>query len=199
MSELQQSTYLVGGVADYGATVQGLDELWRVYYDRGDVSYRAAQQTTPSGPQNHVDGSEAIINELTTGPSDIVEYGLELSATGEPEVYALLTTGERIVVCWKCSGIGHVKKDCPSQRRTSPAEAIQLLSQIANSSSERSGRGFLRSRGGGRFGGRGWRGGRGRGRGSGMMAMVLDDGSVIDPGSGGGCPDMELCDLSPPP
>ena len=61
VSEMQQSTFRVAGVADYQATVDGFDELWRAYWNRGQIAPRAAE--TPKPPSNRVDANVASIDE----------------------------------------------------------------------------------------------------------------------------------------
>ena len=74
VAEMQAGTYLVAGNPDYGATVNGFDELWRTYFTRGDIKPRAGIDQGPRAQSNRVDGSELTLdmNQLEIDDSGAV-------------------------------------------------------------------------------------------------------------------------------
>ena len=172
ISEMQQSTYLVGGVADYDSTVDGFDELWRAYMSRGDIKPRNAE--APREPSNRVDANMVAAEED------------DLDGDGNALLVYNVSTGGRVKICWKCKGIGHTKLECPSAFRTELGEAIRML-QAADPNEfgdgrddQRGGRGGVRSRFFAKRKG-GARGGKGKGKGRNTFAVECDaDGNVYD-------------------
>lgn len=50
----------------------------------------------------------------------------------EPHLYALAANGERLSMCWQCSGAVHVKRECPSKRKFPPEEVIKIQQDLAS-------------------------------------------------------------------
>ena len=126
VEEMQRCSYLnAAGAPDYLGTVNAFDELWRLYFSRGDVRPQAPQPIRTAANSGRVDGMQVHLEG-----DDESAYELDLSQDGEPLLFAVTTGGARVKICWKCSGVGHTKRDCPSRGRTSPRDAIQLLQQL---------------------------------------------------------------------
>ena len=66
-------------MADYQATVDGFDELWRAYWNRGQTAPRAAE--TPKPPSNRVDANIATIDESLAFEVDFYDEGGRLQYT----------------------------------------------------------------------------------------------------------------------
>jgi len=190
IGELQQSTYLdAAGNPSYDGTFAGFDELWRHYVTHTNLIKMtpARDISNPSnpGPSNRFDSMQ-----LTEEPSNLAteEYGVDLGTDGEPEIFAFLTSGERVKICWKCCGIDHTKAECKSGRKTSLSDAIALLQQAIESQGGRgqgspTKRRFFQYRtgtGGGRGRG-GYGGGKGTGRPNVFHLECDEEGNLYDP------------------
>jgi len=95
---MQRGTYKnAGGVADFQETAAGFDELWRINFARRSIKY------TPPPQQGGRDTNRVDAMLLNAAPEGDEEDG------DEPHLYAVEANGERVSVCWQCSGAGHVK------------------------------------------------------------------------------------------
>ena len=62
IAQMQQSTYLMpNGQPSYEMTCAAFDELWRTYFNRGDVKYRAPASTS-GPPSNRVDAMQMAVD-----------------------------------------------------------------------------------------------------------------------------------------
>ena len=187
VAEMQAGTYRVGGVPDYGATVNGFDELWRTYFTRGDIKPRPGIDQGPRLQTNRVDGSKLSLdmNQLEIDDSGTVWYDGEQVANA----HMMSSSGQRVLICWKCCDIGHTKNEGKTKRKYSVEEAIRILQgNEANDPSPRTR--FFTRRGGRAAGGRGSvaLGYRGRGKGGGSpntFTVECDEqGNIFDPTTG---------------
>ena len=120
--EMQRPSYFTpAGGRDYEQTASAFDELWGSYWDAGKIRYQSAP--APSGPpSNRVDAMQLNVEG---------DYGLETDPdTGEICVFIMDTEGRKVDICWKCSGWGHRKPDCPSKNKTSMGDAHKMLTQL---------------------------------------------------------------------
>jgi hypothetical protein len=124
IEEMQRGSYRnAAGIVTLGETVAGFDELWRVNFARGAIKFAAPPQQG-GRDTNRVDAM--LLNAAYECATDDEE---------EPHLYALAANGERVSVCWQCSGAGHVKRECPSKRKFPPAEVIKILQDLTSAQS----------------------------------------------------------------
>ena len=76
VSEMQRCSYVTATRAnDYAATVKAFDELWRTYFDRGDIKPSAKAADSSVGARgNRVDGMELQANVLSAESEDILQH-----------------------------------------------------------------------------------------------------------------------------
>ena len=167
--EMQQCSYLdpVTGLPSYTETANKLDELWRAYMKRGDIqqSQPTQRHSGPSG--NRVDGMELSAHEMAELAFDAIGDGEEY------QMFAVTPSGERVMLCWKCQGLGHQKRDCPSRRRFTLDESIAALQAARQQQGAGTGSSANSQQARARFM-RGRKRGRGRGRGGRASTFQLE-------------------------
>jgi len=101
------------GADIFQATVVGFDEMWRVNF-----AHCAGVYATPL---RQVKRDTMFLNAApgcATG-----EYNL-------PRLYGFAADGECVSACWQCSGEEYAKRECPSRRKSPPAEVIRVLQEL---------------------------------------------------------------------
>ena len=92
--EMQRGTYKnPSGVADFNETAAGFDELWRINFARGSIKHTPPPQQG-GRDTNRVDAMLLNAAQDCDGDGD----------DDEPHLYAVAANGERVSVCWQCSG-----------------------------------------------------------------------------------------------
>ena len=198
VAEMQRCSYVTAtGANDYAATVKAFDELWRTYFDRGDIKPSARAADSSAGARgNRVDGMELQANALSAESEDILQHiaaaGFETQQDVGGNLFVTTPTGRRLMICFNCKGIGHGTRQCPSKAKTTLTDALAALQQANDSGRDLEGEShggsrmtprFRKGRGGGRWSSRG-RGGYSQPSRNTYAVECDDEGTVYDPATG---------------